>query len=47
MDTRAHRGAGKSDPLDARRIAAAVLNDHVRFRTDFGGAGPAERRGDV
>lgn len=26
MDTRAHRGAGKSDPLDARRIAAAVLS---------------------
>jgi hypothetical protein len=47
MDTRAHRGAGKSDPLDARRIAAAGLNDHVRFRTDFAGAGPAERRGDV
>lgn len=26
MDARAHRGAGKSDPLDARRIAAAVLS---------------------
>ena len=26
MDTRAHRGIGKSDPLDARRIAAAVLS---------------------
>lgn len=26
MDTRAHRGTGKSDPLDARRIAAAVLS---------------------
>lgn len=26
MDPRAHRGAGKSDPLDARRIAAAVLS---------------------
>ena len=25
MNARAHRGAGKSDPLDARRIAAAVL----------------------
>lgn len=25
MDARAHRGTGKSDPLDARRIAAAVL----------------------
>ena len=25
MDDRAHRGTGKSDPLDARRIAAAVL----------------------
>jgi hypothetical protein len=25
MDTRATRGVGKSDPLDARRIAAAVL----------------------
>lgn len=26
MDARAHRGTGKSDPLDARRIAAAVLS---------------------
>lgn len=26
MDIRAHRGTGKSDPLDARRIAAAVLS---------------------
>lgn len=26
MDTRAHRGTGKSDLLDARRIAAAVLS---------------------
>jgi len=26
MNTRAHRGTGKSDPLDARRIAAAVLS---------------------
>lgn len=26
MDPRTHRGAGKSDPLDARRIAAAVLS---------------------
>jgi transposase len=26
MDTRVHRGTGKSDPLDARRIAAAVLS---------------------
>lgn len=26
MDARAHRGAGKSDPFDARRIAAAVLS---------------------
>ena len=25
MDARANRGVGKSDPLDARRIAAAVL----------------------
>lgn len=25
MDARTHRGTGKSDPLDARRIAAAVL----------------------
>lgn len=25
VDARAHRGVGKSDPLDARRIAAAVL----------------------
>lgn len=25
MDARTHRGVGKSDPLDARRIAAAVL----------------------
>lgn len=25
MNTRAHRGVGKSDPLDAQRIAAAVL----------------------
>ncbi|MGL5810357.1 MAG: IS110 family transposase, partial [Nocardioides sp.] len=25
MDARAHRGVGKSDPLDARRIGAAVL----------------------
>lgn len=25
MDARAHRGTGKSDPLDARRVAAAVL----------------------
>ena len=25
MDARAHRGVGKSDPLDAHRIAAAVL----------------------
>lgn len=25
MDGRAHRGAGKSDPIDARRIGAAVL----------------------
>ena len=25
MDARAHRGTGKSDPMDARRIAAAVL----------------------
>ncbi|WP_461184276.1 transposase, partial [Xylanimonas ulmi] len=25
MDARSHRGVGKSDPLDARRIAAAVL----------------------
>lgn len=26
MDARTHRGTGKSDPLDARRIAAAVLS---------------------
>lgn len=26
MDARAHRGTGKSDPLDARRIAAGVLS---------------------
>ena len=26
MDARAHRGTGKSDPMDARRIAAAVLS---------------------
>lgn len=26
MDARAHRGTGKSDPLDAHRIAAAVLS---------------------
>jgi transposase len=26
MDARGHRGTGKSDPLDARRIAAAVLS---------------------
>ncbi|MFC5264312.1 IS110 family transposase [Kribbella qitaiheensis] len=26
MDARTHRGSGKSDPLDARRIAAAVLS---------------------
>ena len=26
MDARAHRGTGKSDPLDARRIAAATLS---------------------
>jgi hypothetical protein len=26
MDARAHRGTGKSDPLDARRIAAAALS---------------------
>jgi hypothetical protein len=26
MDARSHRGTGKSDPLDARRIAAAVLS---------------------
>jgi len=26
MSARAHRGTGKSDPLDARRIAAAVLS---------------------
>lgn len=26
MDARAHRGTGKSDPLDARRIAASVLS---------------------
>ena len=26
MDARAHRGTGKSDPLDARRIAATVLS---------------------
>lgn len=33
MDARGNRGVGKSDPLDARRIAAAVLSqrlDHLR-----------------
>jgi transposase len=33
MDARAHRGVGKSDPLDAHRIAAAVLPlDATRLR---------------
>ncbi len=40
MDARAHRGAGKSDPLDARRIAASVLSlepDQLRHpRSDEG-----------
>jgi transposase len=40
MDARAHRGTGKSDPLDARRIAAAVLSlepaDLRRPRSDDG-----------
>ena len=26
MNARAHRGTGKSDPFDARRIAASVLS---------------------
>lgn len=33
MDARAHRGTGKSDPLDARRIAASVLSlDRTELR---------------
>lgn len=40
MDARGNRGVGKSDPLDARRIAAAVLPlevDHLRIpRRDEG-----------
>lgn len=33
MDARVHRGTGKSDPLDARRIAAAVLPlEHEQLR---------------
>jgi len=40
MDARANRGTGKSDPLDARRIAAAVLPlkpEHLRRpRSDEG-----------
>ncbi len=40
MDARAHRGTGKSDPLDARRIAAAVLSREAaqlrRPRSDDG-----------
>jgi hypothetical protein len=43
MDARVHRGTGKSDPLDARRTAAAVLPlEHEQLRrprsdvADFG-----------
>jgi hypothetical protein len=33
MNARANRGVGKSDPLDARRIAQAALPlDHTQLR---------------
>ena len=41
MDARAHRGTGKSDPLDARRIAASVLTleDTAELRRPRSGDG--------
>jgi len=40
MDARTHRGTGKSDPLDARRIAAAVLSlDTTQLRRPRAGDG--------
>ena len=51
MDVRAHGGAGKSDPLDARRIAVAGLVSRAhpaRHRVSGGGhpwpPGPGGRR---